>query len=93
MGATHERMMREISMPLVARQPGMVAFYAGRPVGSNPDEFTMVSRWESQDALRAFAGDDWEQAVIPEPELSNLLEIHVHHYEAFGAGGSASVDA
>jgi heme-degrading monooxygenase HmoA len=90
MGATQERMVRELSMPLMERQPGLIAFYAGRPMGSNQDEFTMVSLWQGLDALRAFAGDDFEQAVIPEPELANLVEVHVHHYEAFGTGGPAA---
>jgi heme-degrading monooxygenase HmoA len=90
MGATHERMMRELSMPLVEAQRGLIAFYVGRPVGSNADEYTMVSLWEDIEALRTFAGDDWEQAVIPEPERPNLQEVHVHHYEAIGTGGQAA---
>src|SRR5579859_1652742 len=90
MGATHERMMRELSMPLVEAQRGLIAFYVGRPVGSNADEYTMVSLWEDIEALRAFAGGDWEQAVIPEPERPNLQEVHVHHYEVFGTGGAAT---
>lgn len=89
MGETHERLVRELSMPLVGAQPGLIAFYVGRPVGGNTDEYSMVSLWEDIAALRAFAGDDWEQAVIPEPERPNLQEVHVHHYEVFGTGGPA----
>jgi heme-degrading monooxygenase HmoA len=90
MGETHERLMQELSMPLVEAQQGLIAFYVGRPVGSNADEYTMVSLWEDIAALRAFAGDDWEQAVIPEPHRSTLQEVHVHHYEAYGTGGKAA---
>lgn len=88
MGEAHERLMRELSMPLVEAQRGLVALYVGRPVGSNADEYTMVSLWEDIAALRAFAGDDWEQAVIPEPQRPYLQEVYVSHYEAYGVGGN-----
>ena len=52
MGEAHERLMRELSMPLVEAQRGLIAFYAGRPVGGNTDEYTMVSLWEVIAALR-----------------------------------------
>ena len=84
MGDEFERMVREISIPLVDRREGLVARYSGRPVGGNADEFVMVSVWESIDALKAFAGDDWEAAVIPEEERSVLARTEVHHYEVFG---------
>lgn len=87
MSETHEQLMREVSMPLVEAQRGLVAFYVGRPIGSNADEYTMVSLWEDLEALRAFAGDDWEQAVIPEPQRPSLYEVNVHHYEVYGTGG------
>lgn len=90
MGETHEHLMREVSMPLVEAQRGLVAFYVGRPIGSSVHEYTMVSLWEDLDALRAFAGDDWEQAVIPEPQRLSLQEVHVHHYEVYGTGGNAA---
>ena len=32
-----------------------------------------VTLWESLEAVRAFAGDDYEQAVVP-PEARALLE-------------------
>jgi heme-degrading monooxygenase HmoA len=78
-----ERMVRELSIPLVDRQRGLIARYSGRPVGGNATEFTMVSIWEDLDALKAFAGEDWEQSVVPEEERAVLAETFVHHYELF----------
>lgn len=35
-------------------------------------EFTVVTRWESMDAIRRFAGDDPERAVV-DPEAAAVL--------------------
>ena len=46
-------------------------------------EFVTLSFWESRDAVRAFAGDDIDQAVFY-PEDDRFLverELRVHHYE------------
>ncbi len=84
MGDAFERLVREISIPLIDTQEGLVARYSGRPVGVNADEFVMVTVWESIDALRAFDGDDWVTAVIPGEERSVVVRTEVHHYEVFG---------
>ena len=50
----------------------------------------MVSLWQDIAPLRAFAGDDWKQAVIPDPERPSLTDVHVHHDEAFGSAGNVT---
>jgi len=42
-----------------------------------------LSRWDSYDAIRAFAGPEYEKAVYyPEDERYLLqLDLHVTHYE------------
>lgn len=45
-------------------------------------EFLVLTRWESMDAVRAFAGDDVDRAVV-EAEAVAALETFdrtVHHY-------------
>lgn len=49
-----ERMVREISTPLVSCQKGLVAGYAGKPARSNSDEFAIVSVWADIASLKAF---------------------------------------
>ena len=78
-----ERLVKEQSIPLVKRQRGVLAEYAGRPVGSNSNEFTFVSVWKDLEDLKAFAGKDWEKSVIPPDELPLLEETFVHHFELF----------
>jgi heme-degrading monooxygenase HmoA len=46
-------------------------------------EFAVLTLWDSLDAVRAFAGDEYETAVVP-PEARRLLtrfDERVAHYE------------
>jgi heme-degrading monooxygenase HmoA len=48
-------------------------------------EFITLSLWESEDAIRAFAGDDIEAAVLyPEDERYLIGESSIRHYEVVG---------
>ena len=71
------------SMPLVRKQRGLVHFFAGRPMPSSPDEFVMITIWRSLDDLKAFAGSNWNDPIIPAPELPLMEATFVHHYEIF----------
>jgi len=46
-------------------------------------EFTVISYWESKDAIRKFAGDEIEKThnLPRDPEYLLELEPHVQHYE------------
>jgi heme-degrading monooxygenase HmoA len=48
-------------------------------------EFITLSLWESEDAIRAFAGDDIEAAVLyPDDERYLIGESTVTHYAVVG---------
>jgi heme-degrading monooxygenase HmoA len=71
--------------------PGNVATYVLRRADGDRTEFTLLSFWESMDAVRAVAGEDVEQ-VVPDPAGARFL-LHsdptVIHYEiAVGSGSS-----
>ncbi|UCC72795.1 MAG: hypothetical protein JSV86_20975 [Gemmatimonadota bacterium] len=57
--------------------------YVLRRVGEEVADFLLISLWDSYEAVRDFAGDDYERAVYyPEDEEFLLaLEPHVTHYE------------
>ncbi len=58
------------------------AFMVRRPL-ENSVEFLFISLWESIDAIRRFAGDDYGRAVFY-PEDDRFLitrDLHVDHYE------------
>ena len=46
-------------------------------------EFVVVTRWQSLDAIRKFAGDDVEAAVVPEEVQRMMIEYdrRARHYE------------
>jgi heme-degrading monooxygenase HmoA len=72
----------ETALPLVRSQDGLVSVSVGLPHEASPDEFAMVMVWRDLGALKRFAGDDWERAVIHPEEAHLLKETHVHHYHA-----------
>ena len=51
-------------------------------------EFMVLTRWESMDAIRAFAGDDPEQAVVEPAAVAALIRFdgRVHHYTVVEEG-------
>jgi heme-degrading monooxygenase HmoA len=80
-----EREFLSVSVPFVKTEKGIVSVSVGRPTRWHPDEYVMVSVWENEAALVAFAGEQWNQAVIPKGMEKFISECWVHHYENFGA--------
>ena len=79
----YEEFLRTKMFPSIHRVPG----YLGADLlrGENGDEvaFVTITRFESLESVRAFAGEDYEQAVI-EPEARALLshfDERSEHYE------------
>ncbi len=50
--------------------------------------YRIVTEWESMDAIRAFAGDDLQGAVVPEKVRPWMIRFdeRVVHYEVAGPG-------
>ena len=73
----YERFLRTELFPDVARLEGFGgAHILRRPAPDGEVEFVTVTLFASLDAVRAFAGEDYETPVI-EPEAQRLLS----HYE------------
>ena len=70
----------ETILPLIRSQEGLMSASIGLPHDESPNEFSMVMVWRDMEAVRAFAGDDWERAVVLPEEAHLLRETHVHHY-------------
>jgi len=69
--------------PWLRERPGLVAFFAGRPLPGNDDrQRCMTQIWESERALRAAMGDNWRETPVLPPEAQALIETaSVEHYE------------
>jgi heme-degrading monooxygenase HmoA len=72
---TYERFLREQMFPSIHRVPGFRGADLLRRDDGDEVAFITITRFESLDSVRAFAGDDYEQAVI-EPEARALLARH-----------------
>lgn len=72
---------REIAIPLLESQPGMLGLSVGCPMPPSPSEFMMTTKWSDLESLKGFAGEDWDQAVIDPAEAHLLRETFVYHYE------------
>jgi heme-degrading monooxygenase HmoA len=81
----YEALLRAEVLPGIGRVDGFVgAHLLRRDVGAGDEvEFATLTLFESLDAVRAFAGDDYEAAVVP-PEARRLLarfDARSTHYE------------
>lgn len=68
------------SVPLVKSQKGMVSVSVARPTKWNPNDFIMISVWKDEASLKAFAGERWNEAVIPEQMKKFFLSYSLEHY-------------
>jgi heme-degrading monooxygenase HmoA len=72
-----------VSVHAVTSASGFLSASIHRPTAWAPDEYAMISRWESTAALKAFAGEDWCRPVIPSGMAKYVIECWVHHYESW----------
>lgn len=72
-----------ISVSAVDQAEGNQAVEILRPTLWAPDEYAMISRWESEAALAKFAGVDWNVAVIPAGMERFVADCSVYHYRSW----------
>jgi heme-degrading monooxygenase HmoA len=78
-------LMRTVAVPDYRSTPGNKGAYVLRRIESDTAHFLMVTFWESEDAVRAFAGDDISVAKYYDFDKSFLLELEPSsmHYETY----------
>ena len=75
------RFVIETGIPMVKAQEGCTHVTAGKSRWSDQPEFAVVTHWDSVGALEAFAGPQWQEAVIEPGEEHMLAEVFCDHYE------------
>ena len=78
----YERFLREHMFPSMLRVQGFTGAELLRHDAGSEVAFVTITRFESLDAVRRFAGEDYERAVI-EPEARVLLTRHDERSEHF----------
>jgi hypothetical protein len=78
------RQLRKENFQSIAGFHGMSA---SRLNGPGEIEFMTIMKFDSLDAVRAFAGDRYEDAVVPEQACAMLngFDTHSRHYEVRSA--------
>jgi len=75
-----EPLFKTVARNSVARFAGCRNVVVGGPSPLTPDEYAMISDWDSEQSLSAFAGPDWSVAHIPEGMEKFVIACWVHHF-------------
>jgi heme-degrading monooxygenase HmoA len=81
-----ERFVIQTGVPMVKAAEGCTHVTAGKNRSVEEPEFVVVTHWRSIETLQAFAGPDWERAVIEPEEEHMLAQVLCDHYEAIETG-------
>lgn len=89
----YESMLKPELLPGVNKVRGYKGSYLLRRNAGAEVEFTTIMLWESIDAIRAVAGQDYEKAVIPEERRKHLshYDAKASHYEVASVHGLNSI--
>ena len=79
----YEAKLKPELLPGIAQAAGFVQSYLLRRENGDEVEFITIIVWESLDALKAFAGEDYETSIVPDDRLPLLLRHapKAEHYE------------
>ncbi|WP_095011980.1 antibiotic biosynthesis monooxygenase family protein [Tsuneonella mangrovi] len=82
-----EKVFRDEILPMVKAHDGLEWVAAGKPYNGAPNVFCMTMLWRDLDALKGFAGNEWNTARI-EPEEAHLIEAtELEHFGLLGTTG------
>ncbi len=81
--ADFKKMVQEQSIPWLEKSDGMLGYFPGEPYGANKRDFMMVTLWRDLDALKAFAGQDWDNPVVTDEEAPLVEAMFADHYLRF----------
>jgi heme-degrading monooxygenase HmoA len=84
---TYFEYLQKTGLNEYASIPGNQGVWVLRCVEDGKSEFTLISLWDSWDAIKAFAGPDSEKAVFYPEDDKFLLERgpRVTHYEVLSS--------
>lgn len=75
---------KAISVPMVKNYPGLISLEIGKGTQWNPLEYVMISRWESEQHVVDFAGEQWNEAHIPEGMEEFISSCVMHQFHEIG---------
>ena len=84
----YESMLKPELLPGISTVKGYRGSYLLRRPAGDEVEFITIILWDSLDAIRAVAGEDYKRAVIPDERKKYLAryESRASHYEVSSVG-------
>jgi heme-degrading monooxygenase HmoA len=84
---TYEATLKPELLPGLSKIPGYLGSYLLRRASQDEVEFITIILWESYDALRAIAGENYETAIVPQERRKYLKRFDgkAQHYEVSSA--------
>jgi heme-degrading monooxygenase HmoA len=81
------RLMRSVAVPDYQAVAGNRGVYVMRRIEGETAHFLLLTLWDSEDAIRQFAGEEIEKAKYYDFDPAYLLELEptVTHYEVFAS--------
>ena len=85
----YEKYLDETGVKKILATKGNYGVEVLRHADGPKTDFLVISYWESLDAVKRFAGPDYQKAVIMPRDAEFLIEVepNVAHYEVVRAGG------
>jgi quinol monooxygenase YgiN len=71
----------ETAIPLMKRTEGIVSVLPGAPRPDSPREFSFVMVWKDLDALKGFAGEEYQNPHIDPAEAELVESRTIKHYD------------
>ncbi len=63
-----------------------------KPIKWAPDEYALISQWDNEDALKAFAGEQWNHAGISPVMEIVVADCWMHHYDSWAEASSVPLN-
>ena len=76
-----ERDFSTISIELVSGSKGLMDVEILKPIDHSKTTYSMITRWENQEALSNIFGENWQQPVIPQSMKHYAKSHQVLHFE------------
>lgn len=76
-----EPLFKTVAVASVKRRRGCVDVQVGDPTQATPDEYAMITQWDSAENLTDFIGMDWSVAHIPDGMERFIAKCWVHHFQ------------
>lgn len=75
------KFFHETAIPLMKRTKGIVQVLPGAPQSGSPREFAFVMIWKDIASLKAFVGDDYQNAHVDPAETELVESRTIKHYD------------